>query len=319
VIVGGLAFGLVAGCAAVPQADSVTALTRPAISDAAAAAVIKHYNVVNNKANGTRDSKLIATVEGGNLLRESEAGYTIERATKAKPVPTFTYLKPVIGAPQTSSYPMNFVSSSAISDNKEYRHLGLWHRETAGSPWMLNFAAGVKTSVALPDLTRLRPATKADDTRLAAAPQAAATSLATYLTDGAKSPKAAAFQPNADITTMFVNRVKNNAADRKKPGSVIGITDVFLADPQSPAFVTKSGAALVFVSLTHQYTLLPGRNWQFWWSDPPMTVFSPPTAKYNYALKSTRLHDAALVIPPKGKGKIQVVAFESQLIDAGGS
>ena len=35
-------------------------------------------------------------------------------------------------------------------------------------------------------------------------------------------------------------------------------------------------------------------------------------------LTSTTIHDAVLLIPPKGKGKIQVASFESQLIDAGG-
>jgi hypothetical protein len=138
-------------------------------------AATEHYNDINNKANSTRNSKLIATIEGGNLVRESQAGYTIDQYAKAKPAGTFTYTKPVIGAPQFGSYPMRFVTSSWISDNAKYRHLGLWERETAGSRWMMTFAAGVPTTVKLPDLTGIRPATKADDTKLAVAPQFAAT------------------------------------------------------------------------------------------------------------------------------------------------
>ncbi|WP_328999878.1 hypothetical protein OHA18_36215 [Kribbella sp. NBC_00709] len=314
----GLAFGLVSGCSAVPQADTVTTLTRPAISDAAAAAVIKHYNDVNNKANSTRNSKLIATIEGGNLVRESQAGYTIDQYAKAKPIGAFTYTKPVIGAPQVGSYPMRFVSSSGISDNAKYRHVGLWERETAGSPWMLMFAAGVPTTVKLPDLTGIRPATKADDTRLAVAPQLAATSLATYLTGGAASPRAAAFQPNSEIKSLLAGIVSNRAEKAKQPGSTRGITDAFTAPQQSPAYVTKSGTAVVFVSLTHEYTLLPGVHWQFWWAGMPENAFSPAAVKYQSGLTSTTIHDAVLLIPPKGKGKIQVASFESQVIDAGG-
>ncbi|MER7247172.1 hypothetical protein [Kribbella sp. NPDC000426] len=317
-VVGGLALGLLSGCSAIPEQDTVTTLTRPAITDDAAAAVIKHYNAVNNKANSTRDDKLIATVEGGNLVRESQAGYTIDTYAKAKPIGAFTYTNPVIGAPQISGYPISFVSTSGISDNKEYRHVGVWERATAGSPWMLTFAAGVKTTVKLPDLTGLRRATKADDNRLAAAPQAAATSLATYLTGGAKSPRAAAFQPNADITRLLAGIMSNRAEKAKQRGSTRSITDTFTAPPQSPAFVTKSGTAVVFVSLTHEYTLMPGVNWQFWWSGMPENAFSPATAKYQSGLTSTTIHDAVLLIPPKGKGKIQVASFESQLIEAGG-
>lgn len=318
VVVGGLALGLVSGCAAVPSADSVTVLTRPAISDDAAVAVIKHYNAVNNKANSVRDGKLIATVEGGNLVRESQAGYEIDRVAKDKPTAPFVYTGSVIGAPQSAAYPMRFVSNSAISTNKAYRHLGVWERATAGSPWMITFAAGVKTTVKLPDLTGLRAATKADDKRLAVAPQVAATSLATYLTGGAKSPRAAAFQPNVDITKMLTGIVTNRAEKAKMRGSTRSLTDVFTAPPQSPAFVTKSGTAVVFVSLTHEYTLIPGPNWHFWWDGMPENAFSPKSVKYYNGLTSETIHDTVLLIPPKGKGKIEVASFESQVVDAGG-
>ncbi|HET6742333.1 MAG TPA: hypothetical protein VFH76_25490 [Kribbella sp.] len=313
-----IGFGLVTGCAAVPPANTVKSLTRPAIDNSAAAAVIKHYNEVNNKANSTRNKNLIATVEGGNLVRESQAGYKIDQAARAKPIPAFTYTKPVIGAPQYGSYPMQFVSSSGISDTKDYRHLGVWERASAGSPWMLTFAAGVKTAVKLPDLSGLRPVAKADDTRLAAAPQAAATALATYLTVGAKSPKAAAFAPNADVTRVLAELATVRAAQSKPPQAVRSVADVFTAPPASPTFMTKSGTAIMFVTLTHEHTLMIASNYTFSWAAPPMTAFSPATAKYESALTSTTLHDLVLLIPPKGKGKIQIASHEDRVVEAGG-
>jgi hypothetical protein len=312
------AFGLVTGCSAIPQPDSVTVLARPSIGDSAAVAVIKHYNDVNNKANSTRDRDLIATVEGGDLLRQSRAWYAIAKASKAKPSAAFTYTEPLIGAPQSGSYPMRFVSSSGISGNKEYRHLGVWERESAGSPWLLTFAAAPKATVKLPDLIGLRPAVKADDTALAAAPQAAATSLATYLTGGAKSPRAAAFQPNPEITSLLTEIVENRTYHLKTRGTTRGVTDMFTAPTQAPAFVTKSGTAVVFVTLTHDYTLLPTNHYRYSWAVMPYNAFSPAEAEYYGALTSKTLHSVVLLIPPKGKGKIQVAAFESQLVDAGG-
>lgn len=79
--------------------------------------------------------------------------------------------------------------------------------------------------------------------------------------------------------------------------------------------MTASVTALVFLSLAREHTL---KDYNFWWPKLPMTAFSPATVKYRSALTSTTLHDAVLLIPPEGKGKMQVVALESQLIDAGG-
>ncbi|NIK59480.1 hypothetical protein [Kribbella shirazensis] len=67
----GLSIGLVSGCAAVPHTDAVAALSRPAVSNQVAADVIKRYDEVSNAANKRRDGKLIATVETGDLLRQT--------------------------------------------------------------------------------------------------------------------------------------------------------------------------------------------------------------------------------------------------------
>ncbi|HZX08919.1 hypothetical protein [Kribbella sp.] len=239
------------GCSAIPRPDTVQTLTRPAITEQGAAAVIKNYNDVNNKANRTRDSDLIATVEGGDLVRQSQAGYKIDRAMKAKPDGSFSYPKSVIGAPQFS-------------------------------------------------------------------PRAAAAGLAKYLTEGARSSHAAAFEPTADIAHLLNDIVQNRVQHAKRPGSYRSITDVFTASDQSPAFITTSGTAVVFVTLTHDYTVMIGPRYTYWWAVMPENAFSPATAKYESALTETTLRDAVLLIPPKGKGRIRIAAFESQLVAAGG-
>jgi hypothetical protein len=311
---------LVSGCAAIPQPNTVATLTRPAIANDAAVAVIKHYNEVNNAANRRRDAKMLATVEGGNLIRQSEAGFTISRAldkTGKNLNKPFTYDNPVIGAPSFGSYPMRFLSSAEISGNKDYKHLGVWERKTAGSPWLLTFAAGPKATDKLPDLTDVRTATKADDKRLVAAPQAAATALAEYLTTGAKSPRAASFTPSKDVSEVLAYVAEAKADVARQPRYFRSVTQVFTAQPPA-AFVTKSGAALVFATLTDEYVLTAQPNAWVNWSTGSVLAFSPPTVKYDNAATKTTLHDVALVIPPKGGGKIQILSLESQLIAAGG-
>lgn len=321
VVAGAAVLGLVSGCSAIPQPNTVETLSRPAITQEAAVAVIKHYNEINNAANRKRDDKLIATVEGGSLLRQSQAGYTISRtvdkAGKNLYAP-FTYTDPVIGAPSVNAYPMRFVSAAGISGNKEYRHLGVWERKTAGSPWLLTFAAGPKATVKLPDLADLRTTTKADNAKLVAAPQAAAAALAEYLTAGAKSPRAASFTTTPEVPKLLAEIAAWKTRAAEQPNIYANVTDVFSVPQPPAAFMTKSGAALVFVSLTDEFTMQPGPNLRFNWSGGDEIAFSPATVKYQNAVTRTITHDAALLIPAKGGGKIQIISFESQTVGAGG-
>jgi hypothetical protein len=317
----GVVVALVSSCSAIPERDTVASLTRPAISNETAADVLKHYNEVNNAANHRRDDKLIATIESGTVVRESQAGYAISRTLdKAGKdlVKPFTYTKPVVGAPEYGTYPMRFVVSAGISDTKDYRYLGVWERATAGSPWMLTFAAAPPAAVKVPDITGLRTVTNAGAKRLAAAPQAAAAALAEYLTAGAKSPRAASFAPNAGVTKVLASASDWRSTAAKQPKIYQNVTEDFSIDTPPTAFVTKSGAALVFATVTEDFKLENGAGYSFNWSSGDPLGFSPASVKYQGGLTRTTLHDAVLLVPAKGAGKITVLSFESQLIDAGG-
>ncbi|MEV0284626.1 hypothetical protein AB0H36_10980 [Kribbella sp. NPDC050820] len=314
-------FALVSGCAAIPEPNTVRTLTRPAVTDETATAVIEHYNEVNNAASSKRDGKLIATVEGGNVLRQSQASFTISRALDkaGKELTTpYPYTEPVVGAPSFGSYPMRFVSSAEMSGTSEYRHLGVWERETAGSPWLLTFSAGPKKAVQLPDLAGVRPATKSDDAKLVAAPQAAAKALAEYLTAGAKSARAASFAPSTEITEYLANVARDKAEALDEPQYFRTATVTTTVSEPPTSFVTKSGTALVFVYLTRDYLATAQPNSWLRWVSGPVVAFSPSTVRHDNALTKKSLVDAALLIPPKGGGKIRLVSLESQLIDAGG-
>jgi uncharacterized membrane protein len=306
------------GCSAIPAQDTVEKLTRPAITNDAAVALIKHYNEVNNKANSLRDDKLIGSVEGGNLLRQSQAGYKIDRALKTKATKPFTYTEPVVAAPSYGSYPMQFVESATVSDSKDYRHLGVWTRASAGSPWLLTFAGSPKTAAKLPDLNGLRPVANADVAKLVMAPNAAAATLTKYLTGGAKAPQAASFAPAAEITSTLALAAETKGMPSADPLNFRKSTVTFSELDPSAAFMTKSGEALVLLTVSRQELVELSANRLVNWSAGAQTAFSPATSKYGSAITSTTLHDVALVVPPKGGGKIRVVSFESQLVSAGG-
>ncbi|WP_134004668.1 hypothetical protein [Kribbella sp. VKM Ac-2566] len=320
VVVVGIAFGLTTGCSAVPPADTVTVLTRPAISEQVAAAAIKHYDEVSNAAAKRRDEKLIATVETGDVLRLSQAGYRIDRvldkAGKGIADPT-THVKPSIGVPSYGGYPMRFVASAGMSAYKDYQVLDLWERRSAGEPWLVSHQVTPEKKVKLPPLKGLRPVTAADNEKLAASPEAAGKALAGYFNAGTKSSHAALFAPSADVTSIL-RTVADAKSLLKDPKSYRAVIDTFRLSGTPTAFMTSSGEALVFLSLTEEFQLQVGPNLSIYWAQgSPGSAFSPPTTKYDSAITSTTLYQAALVVPPKG-AKIRILSTADELVEAGG-
>ncbi|TDD61891.1 hypothetical protein E1263_05750 [Kribbella antibiotica] len=311
VIAGTAVLGLLTGCSVVPQRDKVTSVTRPAVSNEAGLAVIKHYNEVATAAGRARNEVQIAQVEGGELVKQTRATYAIGRNLK-RPLPKPpTYGKPTFAAPEYGGYPMRFLAT-------EGPRVGLWQRESAGSPWMQTLAATLQKSAKLPDLNGLRPATDADGKNLAMAPNTALTALNEYLTKEGKSPKGASFE----VVPQFAASFKQLAGERQYfsqayKGQVQKISSTYSLAAPPTAFVTKGGEALVLATLREEYLfVMAGFKNQFVWYRGDPTAFSPPETYYASALKNTTLHDVVLVLPPKGK--IKVAAYESQMVAAGG-
>jgi hypothetical protein len=322
VLAGGITLLLVAtGCASVPAKNVKTAASsRPAVTVADGQAVVKRYNEVNNKANQARDAKLSETIEGEPTLAQTRAGFKIslkvDAAGKDKIKP-FTYTKPKIGAPQFSAYPMRFVMSSTVSGQADNQALAVWERATAGSPWVLTNCVYPAATMKVPAVDGLRVPTKADLNKLASLPQSAATNLAAYLSGGTRSPKAGVFVPSPGTVGLLTNRAKEKVADAKE-SYISTVTDTFTASGDPVTFITSSGEALVFLSVSEQYMqrIEPGSN--AYWARGSATAFSSGV-RYTQTLNLDYLHQVALVIPAKGKGKLRILSIDSQLVGAGGS
>ena len=309
------------GCVAVPVKNtSASTTSRPAVTLADGQAVVTRYNDVNNKANQARDPKLSETIEGNPTLAMTRAGYQIDRkidaAGKNKTKP-FTYVKPKIGAPQFSSYPMRFVVDSGVSDDPNSRQLGVWQRQNAGTPWVLTHSVYPSSTMKLPPMEGLRVPAKADMNKLSSLPQSAAGNLAIYLTGGARSPKSGLFTPSPGMVNLLNQRVKDRITDVKE-SYISNVTDTFRTSGDPVTFITSAGEGLVFLAVSEQYLQLvePGSN--AYWTSGAATAFSS-YVKYTQNLHLDYLHQVALVIPLKGHGKIRVLSIDGQLVGAGGS
>ncbi|MEU4606840.1 hypothetical protein AB0F43_27985 [Kribbella sp. NPDC023972] len=309
-------------CGLLPAKNSVAAPeTRPAVTLADAQAVVTRYNKVNNQANQTRDAKLAETIEANPTLAQTRAGYLIGRkldaAGKDKTKP-FTFTEPQIGAPEFGSYPMRFVVSSGVSTAPGSRQLGVWQRQSAGTPWLLTHSVYPLKTMKLPPMEGLRTPTKADLDKLYSLPSSAGANLAAYLSGGTKSAQAHLFLPSPGTTNLLERRAKSKVADTKET-YIASVADTFEVSGEPLTFITSTGEALVFLSLTEQYLqrVEPGSN--AYWTSGEATAFSS-MVKYTQTLHQDYLYQVALVIPTKTTGSaIRILSIDGQLVGAGGS
>ncbi|WUJ73572.1 hypothetical protein OG809_09955 [Kribbella soli] len=308
-------------CGLMPPKNSLAAPdSRPAVTLADAQAVVQRYNQLNNQANQTRDAKLSATIEGNPTLAQTQAGFVIGRKLDAagkdvsKP---FSYTDPEIGAPQFASYPMRFVVSSGVSNAPGNRQLGVWQRENAGSPWLLTHSVYPPKGVELPSVDGMRTPDKSDLSKLQSQPATVAKDLATYLTGGPNAPQSKLFTPSPALSSMLKLRATTKANDTAEP-YIASVTDAFLPSGEPLTFITSSGDALVFLTLTEQYLqrVEPGSN--AYWTSGEATAFSS-MVKYTQSLHQDYLHQVALVIPTTSTDEaVRVLSIDPQLIGAGG-
>ncbi len=312
VVAGAAVLGLLTGCSVVPARDTVTTITRPAITNEAGAAVVKRYNEVSTAAGRARNEVQIGQVEGGELVKQTRAAYAIGRSLKRPIAKPAAAAKPTFAAPEYGGYPMRFVSTAGST-------VGLWQRESAGSPWLQTLNTTLLKSAKLPDLTGLRPATAADGKALKLAPEAAVAALSQYLTAEGKSPSGASFAVIPEFAADFKQLAGWRAYWKKQPGAVGSLGRAYSQAAPPAAFMTKNGEAVVLATINEKYELVVGRaNYSFYWGEGEETTFSLPSTKYSSGLTSTRLNDVVLVIPRKGKDKIRILSYASQLVDAGG-
>jgi hypothetical protein len=141
--------------------------------------------------------------------------------------------------------------------------------------------------------------------------------LAAYLTGGANAPQSKLFTPSTSLSNFLKLRATSKATDTAEP-YIASVTDAYLPSGDPLTFITSSGDALVFLSISEQYLqrVEPGSN--AYWTSGEATAFSS-MVKYTQSLHQDYLHQVALVIPTKTSGDaIRVLSIDPQLIGAGG-
>jgi hypothetical protein len=302
----------VPSCSALPRADTVQHLTRPSVTAETASAIVKQYNEIRATADARRSDELIAGVQTGDLLRQTEASYKIGRALEQRTARPAPFVLSSVGAPEYGGYPMRFVASG--NDR-----LGVWERRSAGNVWRSTVELAPDTGQKAPDVTGAQDLAATDPGGAVASPAVAASELASYLTTGATSPHARLFSVHPAVSKLLKQLADSHAWAAQQTRETIEVTDTFTVNAPPAAFRTSSGEVLAFFTLTEAHLMrTTDGSGSMWAAGFGVEAFAPVNQVYPNALTSSTLHQVAIAIPTSKGAKIRVLALKSQLVDAGG-
>ncbi|WP_405058844.1 hypothetical protein OG474_39780 [Kribbella sp. NBC_01505] len=299
---------LTAGCAGLPEANTVTALSRPAVTADSARAILTRYDEVAAKAARTRDLKAISTVEADEQLERTQTTYQLAGLRKGPAKPPTPLAQAAVAAPEYSSYPMRFATQTGD------RQFGVWVRPTAGAPWRRSFAATADAAAKVPSITGAREISS-DRT----AP--AAEDFARFLEKSGTSPAASGSAPDSKAFTLnpgvdaLLKIQQARRSQTKIHGAAIrSTTDKFALASHPVTLLTPSGESLTFFTLTEKLIVATDGSHPINWADGDESVLS--TRDYEDGLNAVYSHSVVLAFPAKGDPR--VVAFSTQVLKADG-
>jgi hypothetical protein len=288
---------------------SVKPTPTPALSKTAAETTIVRYLRSVNRANGNLDPKLAAKIETGSALQVHTAQYKVYRRNDLR-YPRLDYKDGLAATPRFVGYPRWFFAAATDrGSSPATRDLLVFVQEQKGGPWKVAYAPYSRTvtgplapGVDTDDFPKLAPL---DDEKLVLRPDKVAGALATLFTNGGGAQQFSSGRLiSSSRTTMAENR--KTFSDNGWTG-----TSRAVAAP-TPVYAvrTKSGGALVWfaVDLRHTYRA-KGSAAQMTWKTAYGDLhagFGLPSAVRSKVDRTERT-EAVAYIPPKGKGKIQVI------------
>ncbi|HEU4946871.1 MAG TPA: hypothetical protein VFT31_06940 [Kribbella sp.] len=285
----------------------------PAISARGAEAVLKKYLPAISKANAKLDPARAAKVETGSALKLHTAQYRVYRENDLL-YPPVKYVGAVGASPMVSGYPKWFFTAATDRGSQPAtRDFLLFVQERSGAPWRVTYApfSNTATGPLAPgvDVADFPAVVRADDTRLTTPPNKLAAALAGAVTQGSKSPHADRFAPG----DLF-DEVRAKIADNREAYTSnhwAGTSRAVDAKTSVYAVRTKSGGALVWfgLDLHHAYRNKGDTTmiWQTESSGDLQKGFGLPS-EVDTSITRQERYELVAYIPPKGKGKIRLIA-----------
>ncbi len=287
---------------------------RPALSQRAAQAVVLSYATRIAKANRTLDRALAAKVQTGSALQVSTAQYVTFKRNKLRYWAT-KYTSAVAAAPLFSGHPRWFFAAAtdrgAAPATRDFLVLV---QQKAGDPWRVAYAPTSRTPAGplAPgvDVADAPATVPPDDERLLVSPRRLPAEMAKAV-DPSRGRSMAAVEAGRWVTASRTSLHDNRAAYTEsgwtgESRAVPGSTPVY-------ALRTTSGGALVWFSVNfrHSYDRTRGKGTGMTWVTEQYgdlhNGFGVPSTVERRISRVER-NEIVAYVPPKGKGKIRVLA-----------
>ena len=286
----------------------------PAVTESQAKKIIARYASVLNRAGRRLSGSIAADAETGSALEIRKAQYKIFKANKLTTY-SYKYTSAVGASPTFSGYPRWFLLAPVDrGTGKRVRNLIIFVQEKAGGPWLAAYTpqaaratGSLGKGIDVPDVAEVvRP----DDATLAMAPGRLPAAHADMLAKGRRSPSTRLFQLNKLVTSRY-----RSVLDSREIFTDLGWKGYYNPVASThPVYAvrTTSGGALVWYAVDFKTA---GRNpgdaaGLLWDNDSWGDLHKPFVGSSKVQSWYTGLERQELVayVPPKGKGKIQIIA-----------
>jgi hypothetical protein len=313
-LVGGCSFIDGGGSASASKPPAPPPSPTPALGEAAAQGVIKRYMQGINAANRKLNVSLASKVEIGSAQEIHNAQYKLFKRNGLHFGPV-KYTAGLAAAPKFSGYPKWFFAAATDSGSKPAtRDILLFVQERAGAPWRVAYApfsrkatGPIATGVDVADFPDVVPA---GDPGLEVSPSKVAPVLADVITRGTRSAwaKQVAFGRLVKSQTQGIVNTRKAYVGNNWTGTSRAVP------AKTPVYAvrTKSGGALAWFGIDVKAAYrgkdnAAGMTWESADFGDLQKGFGIPST-IRSSITSVERNEILAYIPPKGKGKVQIIA-----------
>ncbi|WP_204075339.1 hypothetical protein [Planotetraspora phitsanulokensis] len=275
---------------------------------------LKRYMLGINAANGKLNSGLASKVESGSAQQIHNAQYKVFKQNRLKIRPV-KYTAGLAAAPKFSGYPKWFFAAATDTGSKPAtRDILLFVQDQAGAPWRVAYAPFSRTAtgpiasgVDVEDFPDVVPA---GDPGVVVPPSKVAPALAEVISRGTRSPWAKQFAIGRLVKAQYQGL--RDTREAYEGNNWTGTSQAVAATTPVYAVRTKSGGALAWFGIDVKASYrgkanAAGMTWESSDFGDFQKGFGIPSTVRS-SITSVERNEVLAYIPPKGKGKVQIIA-----------
>ncbi|WP_067478839.1 hypothetical protein [Actinomadura hibisca] len=304
-----------------PAKTAPPAAPIPALAEAEVTSVLARFALQSNLARKRLDPKLAATSFTQSSLQMETAKYRVFRTNKTR-IASVQYGQVLGASPLFSGHPRWFFAALTDRVKPVTRDIVVFVQQGPGQPWRAAYTPLATKPTQGPlgpgiDVADNPEVVPVQDPSLALSPDQVPVALAQVLNRGVRTPQAKGFV----LPTWVRSRAGSPRTDRaamKRSGW--DLTGGYAAS-QQPVYAvrTKSGGALVWSAVEdHRRYRKSGAGNPMTWSHRSWGDLLKPfigRSKEQRALTTVERYEVLAYVPPKGKGRVRLLADRWAAID----